>query len=388
EEDGVWKEKKDQFIQFLKQEPGRYETWPATKAGPARDKDTLDKYTYIPEIAALRDVRSQLDNLKWFRDEAWHELSEHVDTSENRLRAWLNPYGTQTARNAPPARVFLPAMSAWLRVIVSPGEGEVFEGSDWSSQEFAIAAVLSGDTNMMEAYKSGDPYVYFAKVAGAIPQEAVNKWVKTPALAPEGEREKYAEFASTRDLFKATVLGLQYGMGAASLAVKLTIDTGRKITESDAKKLISLHKRAFPRLWKWQDTIEHLYDREALVLNGGWALLQDNPSALSVRNFPVQGTGSMMMHEALYLAQKRGIRMSFPLHDALYMIRGVQDTDAIKELEECMDEATNTILGDSIQIRHESVTVEPGKPWIEKKWAKKYEKYGRYLQNDLTPITE
>ena len=32
---------------------------------------------------------------------------------------------------------------------------------DWSQQEFGIAAALSGDTRMQEAYASGDPYLTF-----------------------------------------------------------------------------------------------------------------------------------------------------------------------------------------------------------------------------------
>ena len=37
---------------------------------------------------------------------------------------------------------------------------------DWSQQEFGIAASLSGDAAMMEAYRSGDPYLTFGKQAG------------------------------------------------------------------------------------------------------------------------------------------------------------------------------------------------------------------------------
>ena len=43
---------------------------------------------------------------------------------------------------------------------------------DWEQQEFGIAAALSGDPLMMEAYRSGDPYLAFAKQAGAVPADA------------------------------------------------------------------------------------------------------------------------------------------------------------------------------------------------------------------------
>jgi DNA polymerase I len=43
---------------------------------------------------------------------------------------------------------------------------------DWSQQEFGIAAALSGDIAMQAAYGSGDPYLDFAKQAGAVPRHA------------------------------------------------------------------------------------------------------------------------------------------------------------------------------------------------------------------------
>ena len=38
---------------------------------------------------------------------------------------------------------------------------------DWFLWEFAIAAAISGDQAMKQAYASGDPYLEFATLAGA-----------------------------------------------------------------------------------------------------------------------------------------------------------------------------------------------------------------------------
>jgi len=51
-----------------------------------------------------------------------------------------------------------------------PGHGVAY--IDWQQQEFGIAAALSGDPLMMDAYRSGDPYLAFAKQAGATPADA------------------------------------------------------------------------------------------------------------------------------------------------------------------------------------------------------------------------
>ena len=72
---------------------------------------------------------------------------------------------------------------------------------DFSSQEMGIAAALSGDAALLEAYRSGDVYLSFAKQAGLAPPDATK--------ASHGE---------VRDRCKAVVLGTLYGMGPETLA--------------------------------------------------------------------------------------------------------------------------------------------------------------------------
>ena len=48
----------------------------------------------------------------------------------------------------------------WLmcRALMRPPKGKTIIGIDYSSQEFAIGASLSGDKNMIEAYQSEVPF--------------------------------------------------------------------------------------------------------------------------------------------------------------------------------------------------------------------------------------
>ena len=71
-----------------------------------------------------------------------------------------------------------------------PGYGVAY--IDWSQREFGIAAALSEDTAMMAACESGDPYLAFAKQAGAVPADATK-----------------ASHGPTRELFKQCVLAVQ-----------------------------------------------------------------------------------------------------------------------------------------------------------------------------------
>ena len=62
---------------------------------------------------------------------------------------------------------------------------------------------------MMNAYHSGDPYLAFAKQAGAAPADATK-----------------ATHKAVREQFKACVLAVQYGMGGEALAQRIGVRTG------------------------------------------------------------------------------------------------------------------------------------------------------------------
>jgi len=374
---GHWVDKYSAFVQFVK-DRGLYDTWPRVKdeeTGLFKDRlstedKVLSQYDGVPELYAYRQASKLLKQLGWFREPDAAKLKKEGDFLESigedgRQRAFLGPFGTQTGRNAPKASRFIPAMSSWLRCLIQPPPGWVIYGIDWASQEFGIAAVLSGDRSMMEAYRSGDPYLYFAKKAGAVP--------------PDGTKARYK---AERDLFKATTLGLQYGMGKDKLAVKLTIDTGRRVTVEEADKLIQLHKKVYPTYWTWLDRISDYYQaKRCLKLWDGWALLGDNDNFLSVRNLPTQGTGSVIMREAIRRAHARGLLIISPLHDAIYgMCREEDQADHTATLGRCMDEAVRAVLGDKLEIRQDLAVHEHGHVWVEDKGEKYYKMLSKYLE--------
>ena len=98
--------------------------------------------------------------------------------------------------------IFGPAV--WLRGLIRPEPDHAVAYLDYEQQEFGIAAALSKDEAMQMAYASGDPYLAFAKQAGAVPQDATK-----------------ASHKQQRDQFKACVLAVQYGMGSKSLAERI-----------------------------------------------------------------------------------------------------------------------------------------------------------------------
>ena len=375
--------KTSQVEAWMEAHPDLAEKWPRTATGNySTDEDTLEQYDGIPEIKLLRQTKKLLGQIKWFRPEEADRFYADIG-KDDRLRPFFGPWGTQSSRNAPPAKRFPPAMSRWLRCIIGKPDTSIV-GVDWSSQEFALAAILSGDEEMVEAYRSGDPYRYFAQRAGAIPTKGVEvAWIKNPSKAPKEQQEKYQGYADTRKLFKATVLGLQYGMGVDNLAKKLSADMGRKVPTSEADNLIELHKHTFETFWRWRKTVIKSYETEGvLALPDHWLIHGDNPNTLSVANFPLQGTGAVIMREAVGLALKKGLKVLFPLHDAIYIEceKGSTVGQEVETLEKCMAKAVLRVVGKGLEIRTEREIHNGDVDWVEHDGREVYQLMKPYLQ--------
>jgi DNA polymerase-1 len=60
-------------------------------------------------------------------------------------------------RNTPSANRFIFGPSVWLRRLIKPAPGMALAYIDWSSQEVAIAAALSGDPFLIDAVRRSVP---------------------------------------------------------------------------------------------------------------------------------------------------------------------------------------------------------------------------------------
>ena len=131
-------------------------------------------------------------------------LNDLAVGADGRNRCMLSAFRSRTGRNQPATSKFIFGPGVWLRGLIKPPPGYGVAYIDWSQQEFGIDAALSGDQAMIEAYKSGDPYLAFAKQAGAVPPDATKQ-----SHGPQ------------RELFKACVLGVHTGWGHEALAARI-----------------------------------------------------------------------------------------------------------------------------------------------------------------------
>ena len=135
--------------------------WPHLPSGElALDDDTFREMARSYESVRLIGIACSLSQMR---------LEELAVGSDGRNRMMLSAFRARTSRNQPSNTKFIFGPSTWLRSLIQPPPGYGLAYVDWSQQEFGIAAALSGDANMMAAYQSGDPYLTFARQAGAAP---------------------------------------------------------------------------------------------------------------------------------------------------------------------------------------------------------------------------
>jgi len=236
----------------------------------------------------------------------------------------LSAFRARTGRNQPSNSQFIFGPSAWLRSLIKPPEGYAVSYLDFQQQEFGIAAALSGDPNMIEAYETGDPYLTFAKQAGAVPPDATKK---------SHPRE--------RELFKMTALGVLYGLSPYGLSVKLETPLVH------ARNLLRAHHEVYPKYWKWSDgMVDRAMLHGSLETAFGWELhVAEDPNARSLRNFMMQGCGADMLRAACVLGTENGIEVSAPVHDAVLMAAPIDRIDAdLAAMKAHMVEASRGVL--------------------------------------------
>jgi hypothetical protein len=291
--------------------------WPRLESGrlDLSDDAFREMARVHPEVAPLRELRTALSEMR---------LSDLAVGVDGRNRTMLSPFRARTGRNQPSNTKFIFGPSVWFRGLIKPPSGWGIAYIDWAQQEFGIAAALSRDPLMMEAYRSGDPYLAFAKQAGAAPADATKKSHK-----------------AVRDQFKSTVLAVQYGMGDESLAQRIGQPPIR------ARELLRLHHETYRVFWRWSDaTLDHAMLTGSLHTVFGWRVQVPAVSnQRSLRNFPMQANGAEMLRLACCLATERGIEVCAPVHDAVLICAPLDRLDADVEcMQDAMREAARIVL--------------------------------------------
>jgi hypothetical protein len=299
--------------------------WPVTEKEHLDLKyDTFKKMAKIhPEIRPIKDLRYILGQLR---------LKDLAVGKDARNRCSLFPFSSITGRNQPSSSHYIFGLASWIRSLIQPNPGTGLASIDYSQEEFGIAAALSRDYKMQEAYLSGDPYITFAKQAGAVPATATKE-----------------SHPNERDLFKQCVLATQYGMSAKGLAHKIEQPV------ADAQHLLDLHKRTYETFWKWSDNVvDYATLHNRIWTRFGWYYhINDIVKPRTLQNFPMQANGAEILRIACCNAIENGVKVCAPVHDALLIEASIDELPhAIAVTQQVMAMASRIVL-DGFELRTE-----------------------------------
>jgi hypothetical protein len=276
------------------------------------------------------------------------------------------PFGvfrSKTGRNQPGAG-FPFILPTWTRVLIQPKPGTGLAYIDWESQEAGIAAAIPSDEAMLADYQSGDIYMAFA--------------IRTGAAPPWATRQTHEQ---VRNIFKVVALAVQYGQGARGLAERLGITT------AEANELLALHRRVYPRFWRWSDAVvDHAFAKLRIQTCFGWTRRLDDPqerdrNPRSIRNALVQGNGAEMMRIAAIFLEERGIRVSAPVHDAFLCEYPLdEETEALRVAQQAMADASREVLREFALRTEVKVIRPPARYDFDPRQSELWSRVKRYLQ--------
>jgi DNA polymerase I len=327
--------------------------WPLLDSGKLNMKrKTFEEMSKgWPQLEELRQLRHARDKMRKVK------LAVGQD-GRNRTVLW--PFKAKTSRTQPKASQWIFSPAVWLRSLIKPEPGSAVAYIDYSSMEFLIAASLSdghcGQVNaMLDMYRSGDPYLSFAKRVGALPST--------------GTKTSHAE---VRDKYKTMLLAVQYGMSRDTLAARLGVST------FEAHQMLTQHRELFAQYWQWSDDwVQHALQTGVMRTAFGWSCRTGTVefNERSIRNWPIQATGADILRIACILATRHGIRLLAPVHDAVLVEAPIKRIEAdVALMREIMRRASRVVLngdaGGTHELRTDCAIVRYPESYSDKRGAK------------------
>ncbi|MEW5933477.1 MAG: DNA polymerase [Bacillota bacterium] len=275
------------------------------------------------------------------------KLPQHVHPVTGRIHATYDQCRAASGRFAcrDPNMQQIPREGRFRRCFVAP-EGKALVICDYSQVELRIAAALSGDRTMLDAYRRGvDLHALTASLVLGKPVEEVTK----------GERQ-YG---------KPINFGLIYGMSASGLRAYARDSYGVEMSEEEAVEFRRRFFRAYRGIAAWHRAQREL--KEVRTRSGRLRRFEGDPPPTELYNTPVQGTGADILKRAMARLRPHFLRLGAELvacvHDELV---AECPEEAAPELLEVMVremEAAGAEFVPEVPIRAEGAV---GKTWADK----------------------
>ena len=262
-----------------------------------------------PVIQALIEYRKVTKVLQSFAC----TLPKYIHAVTGRIHPDYYQIGTATGRfscrnpnlqQIPRDRVF--------RECFIPAEKKIFVIGDYSQIELRIAAEISHDQRMIDAFlQNQDIHCLTASLL-----------IGKDILQVTKEERQAA---------KAVNFGLLYAMGARGLKLYAQNSYGVAMTDQQA---IDFRKRFFEvyqGIAAWQKELSNTNVREIRTLNGRLRLWPEQPIITELFNTPIQGTAADIIKQAMAMLYPRleetGIHLIGTVHDEILLESPTEEVD-------------------------------------------------------------
>ena len=360
---GSWKRNDKECRQFLLADlksRGLLDSFPLTDTGKlSLSKDAL-KDTFGKQTGTFGgDFRVLMNKITCYNGILADGKSDWLaayDENDGLMRyRTLNPFSTVTWRCAPsPSNGWVFGWDKSLYCVIEPQEGKWLVELDFSSEETFIQAQVFDDQAYRDLYASKDIYLYTGVLTGMIPREDFD------SMSKDDLKTKYKK---QRDLLKTFTLAIGYGAGNKTLAGK----TGLPLSE--VEKFRKNYDKAFSRTMYVRNELKNRMESGRLkclwLANGLCATLNRHKIKTSFNaplNYPIQGTGSVILAKVARDFEREGIRTIATIHDAVVFEVDEGDMETIKKARDLMKNAADYVL--NVQEGEEGMKV--GEPEIIK----------------------
>jgi len=298
---------------------------PDEKGAPSLDQNLLAflkwEYKLVAQYLEWKGAVTRVSGIE--------KLLESVG-SDGRIHCNYRQMGTETGRlsAASPNLQQVPRREEFRRLFRAR-EGYVLVVADFSQVELRVAAELSGEQRMLEAYKAErDLHTETAALMAGIEWDAVTK--------------------AQRQSAKVANFGLLYGAGPATLRKQAAAQYGIDMALDEAKKIVEGFRAAYPRLYAWQTTEGNRTTKAVFTKYGRRRELTGFNDKYTTRiNTQVQGTAGdiakialAMIWKSIKASRRDEALLIAMVHDEIVLEVQEEFTDKWeRQLKMCMEEA-------------------------------------------------
>jgi DNA polymerase I len=280
-----------------------------------------------PPIRALLDYRKAAKSVQAFAS----SLPKHVHSITGRIHPDYQQMGAATGRMScrNPNLQQIPRDKIFRSCFI-PAPGYRLVVADYSQIELRVAAELSGDRRMIEAYQNDEDL----------------HWL-TAALIADKSLDQVEK--SERQAAKAVNFGLIYAMGAKGLAEYAYNNYGVQMSLKQAETFRKRYFEAYQGIARWHGAMKRRLPREMQTVGDRLRRWQDEPKLTELLNTPVQGTAADITKAALaklpIALKETGARLIGTVHDEI-LLEAPEGTAerAAQILQQVMEQAGHQYL--------------------------------------------